>query len=231
MKNLLFGIGVGLVISPLVAFSSNWLFYDVDPSEWYGLATQRLQNYGIITGYSDGNFRPNQKVSRAELAVTLDRILSKLDSDYTSAIPSPEFVAVKLYFGDEQIMIDRDCGATRMVTRTIPKTATIADATLRELFKGPTQQERNDGLTSSFDNETGYFGQGIKPLVEYYEGIRIQNGVATVKFSRKALEYLNNTACTQDAVQSPIEDTLKQFSTIDMVQYAIDGEVFDLWDA
>ena len=142
-----------------------------------------------------------------------------------------DMIAVKLYFGDKKVIEESDCAATKPVARYIPKTSAVADATLRLLLQGVTPEiGEAQGLVSSFDNKTGYFGENIESLLSYYHGITIVNGVATLKFSGEAMAYLNNTACTQEAVKGSIGDTLLQFPSIKKIQYSIDGKVITDWD-
>ncbi|HEX2878588.1 MAG TPA: GerMN domain-containing protein, partial [Polyangiaceae bacterium] len=120
---------------------------------------------------------------------------------------------------------------TKPVIRSIAKTPRVADAALRLLFQGVTPDERKAGLTSSFAGLTDSASNPVEPLSSYYQGVTISNGVATVKFTNAALTYLNNTACIQATVKAPIEQTLLQFPTVQRIQYAIDGQIFDQWDA
>jgi hypothetical protein len=138
---------------------------------------------------------------------------------------------IKLYFGDAAVIAARDCSATQPVTRTIAKTPRVADAALRLLFQGVTAAEQKAGLSSSFAGLTDAQTKPIEPLLNFYQGVTIADGVATVKFTRPALTYLNNTACIQGTVKAPIENTLLQFPTVKRIQYAIDGKIFDRWDA
>lgn len=46
---------------------------DLHPGFWAYADIVAVQRAGIMTGYPDGTFRPNQAVSRAELAVIFDR--------------------------------------------------------------------------------------------------------------------------------------------------------------
>ncbi len=43
-------------------------FKDVDPNAWYSGAVGFMQQFGILSGYDDGTFRPNYQVTRAEFA-------------------------------------------------------------------------------------------------------------------------------------------------------------------
>lgn len=230
MKKFLCGIIIGLASAPLAMHAATNLFSDVEPSDWYGPAISRLREHGIVGGYQDGTFQPNRGVSRAELAVVIDRVLSKIDPEYTTQT-TEDLMEVTLYFGDTQIIRESDCGATKPLTRQIPRTSAVADAALRELFKGVTPEEEAMGVTDSFSNEAGYYGTGIDSLSSYYQGMSIQNGIATVQFAEQAMAYLNGAACSQQSVKSPIEQTLMQFSLVSEVQYSVGGRVITEWDA
>ena len=51
-------------------------FSDVKSSDWYNNAVSTMVNAGIITGYNDGTFRPNDLITRAEFATIAARFLS-----------------------------------------------------------------------------------------------------------------------------------------------------------
>lgn len=44
------------------------VFVDAEPTAWYGKAITYLRDHGIISGYKDGLFRPNDPITRAEMA-------------------------------------------------------------------------------------------------------------------------------------------------------------------
>ncbi|MFS0725196.1 InlB B-repeat-containing protein [Paenibacillus sp. 1P07SE] len=48
-------------------------FNDVDPARWYADAIGYMEQYGIITGYADGAFRPDAAITRAEFAAIASR--------------------------------------------------------------------------------------------------------------------------------------------------------------
>ncbi|MDQ3076756.1 MAG: GerMN domain-containing protein [bacterium] len=162
-----------------------------------------------VEEWTDPSFNIENDVTHVDLKTILE----------TFRLFTPSGNTVKLFFSNPKSPeFKNSCGATTKVTRLIPKTQSIADATLKALFSGPTDAEKTIGLTSS-----------INP--DHYLGIIVRNGVATVNFKKEALEYLNGAACMQETVKAPIEQTLKQFSTIKSVEYAIDGKVFTEWDA
>jgi len=53
-------------------------FTDIDPGHWCYAAAVRLKNEGIVTGFEDGSFKPDQSITRAEMVVILDRLLEGL---------------------------------------------------------------------------------------------------------------------------------------------------------
>ena len=49
-------------------------FADCDPNAWYNEAVSTLSNLGIIAGYGNGNFGPNDTITRAQFATICARI-------------------------------------------------------------------------------------------------------------------------------------------------------------
>lgn len=49
-------------------------FSDVKPGDWYYDAVMALANSGIVVGFADGTFRPNQTITAGELATIFCRI-------------------------------------------------------------------------------------------------------------------------------------------------------------
>jgi len=172
----------------------------------------------------------HNKKSTKYTAVGLVLFLVMLSGCQQSTKDTKE-VEIQLYFGDKQTMINSDCSATMMVIRPIPHTEDIIDATLRELLIGATEKDISMGLTDNFSNHSGYLGNDVEPLLSYYKSISVQDGIATIDFTTDALQYLNNAACIQASVKSPIQKTLQQFPSITEIHYSIDGEEFTEWDA
>ncbi len=54
--------------------SKNVSFTDVSDDEWYAEKVDYLAGLGYIHGYSDGTFRPNNNITREELAAIMSRI-------------------------------------------------------------------------------------------------------------------------------------------------------------
>ena len=52
----------------------NGQFADVQEGTWYADAVKRVSEKGLMNGYGDGRFGPNDPVTRAQLAVVLDKL-------------------------------------------------------------------------------------------------------------------------------------------------------------
>jgi len=141
---------------------------------------------------------------------------------------------IKLYFPKDDPDADNELVA---VERNIKRTNRVADAALRELLKGVTEDERKKGLDSAYSVDSIVTGREecsrdkMKPLAAYYLGVSVKKGTATVNFRAEAECYLQSAAFMMSRVMNPIDATLKQFSSIKEVQYALNGKVITEWDA
>ena len=132
-------------------------------------------------------------------------------------------MTIKIYLSDENNNPDfEDCGKTRAVTRTIPKTKTVAKAALEELFKGATETEKSQGLSSIFSPETASILKSVK----------VKNGAAYVNLKGWVIENLGTatTSCGAFMFVTPIEKTLTQFPTVKKVFFAIEGSPRDYYE-
>lgn len=53
-------------------------FIDIQGDEWYADAIQAAKEYGIIGGYEDGSFQPNDVITRAEACSIVNRTLKRI---------------------------------------------------------------------------------------------------------------------------------------------------------
>lgn len=53
-------------------------FTDVNESDWFHDEVEKAANDGLLQGYEDGTFKPNNSITRAEAAVISNRILEKV---------------------------------------------------------------------------------------------------------------------------------------------------------
>lgn len=75
MKKLIYFVAGVLFTLNATAFAATMVFTDQSGfvGSWFEGAAVSMNQKGIITGYPDGSFGPSNQVSRAELAVMLDR--------------------------------------------------------------------------------------------------------------------------------------------------------------
>jgi hypothetical protein len=64
-------------------------FDDVDDTNVHHERIRAIATAGIMQGYGDGTFRPNDAVSRAEAATTISRLISHLHDDDATNASSP----------------------------------------------------------------------------------------------------------------------------------------------
>lgn len=57
-------------------------FPDVNADDWFNVTVSSLANMGAISGYEDGTFRPNEPITRAELAAMAVRFYEAFDAEY-----------------------------------------------------------------------------------------------------------------------------------------------------
>ncbi|MFD0959975.1 hemoblobin-interacting domain-containing protein [Paenibacillus chungangensis] len=67
--------GGNVAIEPAEASERDSIFTDIQPGSEYTEALNSLVTQGIISGYSDGTFRPSQELNREQAAVILARAL------------------------------------------------------------------------------------------------------------------------------------------------------------
>jgi len=71
-KSYILIVGILLGIST-TAFATFSLFPDVDSGTYYTDAVEDAFNKGLITGYDDGTFGPNDNLTRGQIAVIMQR--------------------------------------------------------------------------------------------------------------------------------------------------------------
>jgi germination protein M len=167
----------------------------------------------ITIGYTDGTFRPNNPINRAEMATLLVRALG-----LTPIQPPPRTVEVSVYFLMDSLGND-PLGpgpfltpvARRISTPTVPGTPTM---TL--LLDGPSQNER-EGIPS--------LSTAI-PVGTRLLGLVVENGVATVDLSSEFASGGGSLSMLARVAQ--VVYTLTQFPTVDQVSFKIQGVPVDV---
>jgi len=128
----------------------------------------------------------------------------------------PQLMTINVFFPNIQKDPNMpDCAKVYPTPRTISKTQAVARAALEQLFRGVSMEEENQGYV---DNIPG----GVK-----IQELTIENGVAKVDLS-KDLEEGMGGSCRVTGVRAQIEETLKQFPTVQQVIISVDGRTEDI---
>ncbi len=125
-------------------------------------------------------------------------------------------MTIKVYFNNINFNPNlEDCSKVYSLNRIIPKTVEVAKAALKELFKGPTEEEKSQGYTSWFSKETQ----------DILKSVKVKNGTAYVDLKDLRQMIPNaSTSCGSAEFFAEVETTLQQFPTVDKVIFAIDGK-------
>lgn len=122
-----------------------------------------------------------------------------------------ETMKVKVFFSSSKLNPELvDCSLVFPVQREVEETVAVGRAALTELFKGTTEQEEDAGYFTNIN-------EGVT-----IQSLTIKDGVAKVDLSSKLGEGVGGS-CKVSAIRAQIEETLKQFSTVDSVVISIDG--------
>lgn len=172
--------------------------------------TRSYLNEQILGGYKDKegfiNFENQKKL--------FDQVVSTLT--FFEPEKSQESVSVSLFFYNPRLNpSDSSCTNTVSVARIIPKTQAVATAAIRELLKGPDEQEKSAGYTSAL------------PEGSTLNSLSIKDQVATADFSAKTES--GGGSCSMAARVAQIRQTLLQFPTVKDVKLSIDGRTGDIF--
>ncbi|HRY36908.1 MAG TPA: GerMN domain-containing protein [Candidatus Magasanikbacteria bacterium] len=108
-----------------------------------------------------------------------------------------------------------DCRLVYPVERMVSGTASYEEQTLRALFAGPSDQEKENGYQSFFNSTTA----------KILRNVRVVENVALVNMKDlRTLIPSANSSCGSAQFLSQIENTLKQFPYVYQVYIAIDED-------
>ncbi|MFS8086009.1 MAG: GerMN domain-containing protein [Acidobacteriota bacterium] len=130
---------------------------------------------------------------------------------------SQQTMIIRLYYPNT----NRDKGECSVkvhpVTRTIPRTASVARAVLEQLFAGPSSQEKAKGFYSDFSEATKSFliSVNVKNKAAY---VNLRNLTSTTSIGNFT------TSCGGSNLFGQVENTLQQFPTVKKVFFAMEGD-------
>jgi len=227
----IYGIEGGQVItSPLLikgkVTGGNWSGFEgqVGVVELIGSEGEKLGS-AILTATSDWMKLPTSFETNLIFESSEDNNVSLVfhnenpsglpDKNEVMSLPLRTFedtTAVKVYFGKQG---NDSCTRVFPIEKNIVKTEAIAQATIEELIKGPTAEEK----------QAGYF-TGINQNSKVNK-LTITNGKAKVDFD-KALEEGVGGSCKVAGIRQQIIETLMQFSSIKTVIISVEGRTEDI---
>jgi hypothetical protein len=122
-----------------------------------------------------------------------------------------EKMSLKIFFGNSDLNPEAiNCGLVYSLERKVNKTKLTARAALEELLAGPTEAEKSRGYYSSINS-------GVK-----INSLNIIDGVAKIDFDEQ-MNFQMGGSCRVAAIRAQIEQTLKQFSTVESVVISVAG--------
>jgi len=118
---------------------------------------------------------------------------------------------VDVYFRNPK-MTSRDCSAAYPVKRSMAQTSAVGRASIYEMLKGPTADEKKLGYVTQIPGDVSLLS------------LIISNGEAKADFSSQL--RITRNACVDNSVRHQIEQTLEQFDTVDAVEINVEGKLF-----
>lgn len=89
-----FSIVMVLMLSLSLVMTANAAsFSDVKDSDYYAAAASLLKEFGVLDGYPDGTFKPQNSITRAEMAAIVCRMIAK-DEEASELAGKTEFTDV-----------------------------------------------------------------------------------------------------------------------------------------
>jgi len=122
---------------------------------------------------------------------------------------------IKVYLNNNNLDPEISCNKVFFVERVIPKTDGVARAAIEELLKGPTENEKVQGYSTSINS-------GVQ-----IQSLTIESTTAKIDFNDQ-LEFQVGGSCRVSAIRAQITETLKQFSTVKEVIISINERTDDI---
>ena len=140
------------------------------------------------------------------------------DKDHVEKIASTlkfEKMKLKAYFNNNKLDPSISCDKVFSVERTVFKNPGFGRIALEELFKGPTDKEKNDGYFTSIN-------PGVK-----IQSLYIEDGVVKADLDQTLQEGVGGS-CRVTSIRAQIVNTAKQFPGVKDVIISINGRTEDI---
>lgn len=132
-----------------------------------------------------------------------------------SFVPLPGITRVNVLFVNASLGSADDCRLVFPLSRDIPTTFSVASATLAELLRGPDEKERAAGYMS------------LIPQGTVIRAVTINSGVITADFTSKLSAGVAGS-CMVGGIRAQLEETLRQFPTVNTVVISAEGRTEDI---
>lgn len=144
--------------------------------------------------------------------------LSQNDKEFRLPVKISPLNKVKVYFNNDKMDPEFSCNKVFAVERTVSQNfqQLIYGAAIKELLKGPTEEEKAQGFFSS-----------INPGISYKEITIGDDNIVRINFDEQ-LEFQVGGSCRVATIRAEITQTLKQFPTIKDVIISINGRTEDI---
>jgi hypothetical protein len=121
----------------------NKTYSDINKSQWYYTDIMTLTNYGLMTGYPDGTFRPDDVITGDEirsLVINYVVVMTKKYGNIQKAVCSKCKTSFHLDEVNKFLKKQRMTGASSAFTRKLMTRAEILTVMNRLFFRGPLTQ-------------------------------------------------------------------------------------------
>lgn len=133
----------------------------------------------------------------------------------TTVAATPSTMKIQAFFANSEEDPDSSrCPQVFPVTRTVPYTVAVGRASINELLKGPTEEEKKKKYFTAIPE-----GVVLKSL-------NIKDGVAYADFNSKLSDL--GGSCSIDRAKSQINNTLIQYPSVKKVVISIEGKAEDI---
>ena len=171
-------------------------FLDVNTTDWFNTAVSTLSNMGIISGDPDGNFRPNDYITRAEFATIAALFDEHAYTSYT------RFTDTTTHWASMYIGIAANNGwVSGYPDGTFRPNQNITRAEAMSLVNRVLQ--RNPEYVSDLLNGMNVFSDNMNTNAWYY--LDVQEATNSHDFKRKTNNYETWTALVADPDWKAIE--------------------------
>lgn len=161
-----------------------------------------ILNYMAKTRYQSADLSNNLPINTNEAPATINNI------QQNDPLVETEAMGVNIYLNNTQN--DKICENVEPAYRVLEGMETVIQPTLESLLEGPTAEELEQGYLSNIP-------EGTRLL-----SLKFENGIAKANFSSELNQV--SGSCTVLGIRAQIEETLKQFQTVNAVEIAIEGQ-------